>query len=106
MSVIMTGISSIDELGLNTLMCVPVGISGRQLGALYVDDVVVQREFSEVDLGHLEMIAHQLGLSFSANPDLLEVACGEIAKQSETQRLRLEIARLKEELAELRPEDI
>jgi diguanylate cyclase (GGDEF)-like protein len=92
--------SSIDRLGLNTVMCVPILVGREVFGALYADDTVANREFGERDLSHLEMIAHQLGLSLSANLELYQSATGGIVDtdKGEAARLRDEVARLRAEL--------
>ena len=93
--------SSIDKLGLNTVMAVPLIVAGEQvLGVLYADDTTANREFGDTDLSHLELLAHQLALTLAANPSLFEAASGRSDKH-ETARLREEVARLKKELSGL-----
>lgn len=92
--------SSIDRLGLNTVMCVPLRAHDAPVGVLYADDTVANREFGEKDLSHLEMIAHQLGLTLAANPELYQAALGEVGEKDETARLRNELLRLKAQLVQ------
>lgn len=96
--------SSIDRLGLNTVMCVPVLVGNQVFGALYADDTVANREFGPADLSHLEMMAHQLGLSLAANVKLYQLAAGRNPPpdREETASLREEVARLRAELEGLR----
>lgn len=98
--------SSIDRLGLNTVMCVPIFVSGKEVfGVLYADDTVANREFGARDLAHLEMMAHQLGLSLAASVALYRAALGEKendAAPDETARLRSEVERLRLELEHAR----
>jgi diguanylate cyclase (GGDEF)-like protein len=92
--------SSIDKLGLNTVMAVPLKVGDDVLGVLYADDTTVNREFSDTDLSHLELLAHQLALSVSANPRLFEELSGR-TEERETARLRDEVSRLKAELQQV-----
>ena len=92
--------SSIDKLGLNTVMAVPLKVGDDVLGVLYADDTTVNREFSDTDLSHLELLAHQLALSVSANPRLFEELSGR-SEERETARLRDEVSRLKAELEQV-----
>ncbi len=95
--------SSIDRLGLNTVMCVPLLIGGEPIGALYADDTIASREFKEGDVTHLEMIAYQLGTSLAANPELHQLVAGRAGDDpAETARLRDEVLRLRAELEQLR----
>ena len=95
--------SSMDRLGLSTVMVVPLLVGGQVLGALYADDTVSKREFSHMDLAHLEMMAHQLALGVAANPDLKAAAWGKTRDElDETQKLRREVTRLREELQQLK----
>ncbi|MCA8920645.1 MAG: diguanylate cyclase [Planctomycetes bacterium] len=96
--------TSIDRLGLNTVMVVPLLVSGQPIGVLYADDVVKKREFSQLDLNHLEVIAHQLALSLAANNALSAVAFRHEIDLAETTRLRLEVSRLRAELKRLQDE--
>ncbi len=94
--------SSIDRLGLCTVMCVPLLVGGEPLGVLYADDTVSSREFMETDLAHLEVIAYQLGTSLAANPALFAAITGRRSDDAaETIRLRDEVARLRAELEKL-----
>ncbi|MEZ6186882.1 MAG: diguanylate cyclase [Planctomycetota bacterium] len=98
--------TSIDRLGLNTVMVVPLLVSGQPIGVLYADDVVKKREFSQLDLSHLEVIAHQLALSLAANSALSAAAFRREIDLTETTRLRLEVSRLRAELKRLQgPEE-
>lgn len=94
--------SSVDRLGLHTVMCVPIFVSGKEVfGVLYADDTIANREFGARDLSHLEMIAHQLGLSLAASVSLYRAAQGEKEAEipaDETSRLRSEVLRLRLEL--------
>lgn len=92
--------SSIDRLGLNTVMAVPLTVADQLIGVLYADDTTVNREFGDRDLAHLELMAHQLGLSLAANPALYEAVSGR-TEERETARLRAEVIRLKAELERL-----
>ena len=94
--------SSIDRLGLNTVMCVPLRVGQRTIGVLYADDTVANREFGEQDLAHLEVISHQLGLTLASNPELYEAASGQAPATDDTARLRAEVERLKSELEEVK----
>ena len=95
--------SSMDRLGLSTVMVVPLLVGGQALGALYADDTVSKREFSHMDLAHLEVMAHQLALSLAANPDLKAAAFGRNKDEmDETTRLRREVSRLRDEIKQLR----
>lgn len=97
--------TSIDRLGLNTVMVVPLLVSGEPIGVLYADDVVKKREFSQLELNHLEVIAHQLALSLAANSALSAVAFRRDVDLTETTRLRLEVSRLRAKLKRLEEED-
>jgi transcriptional regulator with GAF, ATPase, and Fis domain len=92
--------SSIDRLGLLTVMAVPLSVAGEPFGVLYADDTTANREFGDVDLAHFEMMAHQVALTLSANPQLYEAASGR-SEERETTRLRAEVARLKAEMRDL-----
>lgn len=98
--------SSVDRLGLHTVMCVPIFVSGKEVfGVLYADDTIANREFGARDLSHLEMIAHQLGLSLAASVNLYRAAQGEKDAEfpaDETSRLRSEVLRLRLELEQAR----
>ncbi|MBL4844301.1 MAG: diguanylate cyclase [Planctomycetes bacterium] len=100
--------SSVDRLGLNTVMCVPIFVSGKEVfGVLYADDTIANREFGPRDLSHLEMIAHQLGLGLASSVTLYRAAQGETldeegAGEDETSRLRSEVLRLRLELEQTR----
>jgi diguanylate cyclase (GGDEF)-like protein len=97
---------SIDRLGLSTVMCVPLIAAGeRPLGVLYADDSTAHREFSQVDLSHLEVMANQLALSLQANHRLLtHVSPKARAEFEETRSLKDEVARLRAELEKERLE--
>ena len=94
--------SSIDKLGLNTVMVVPITIDEVIAGALYADDTIAKREFGHMDLAHLEVIAHQLSLSLAANRDLFRLvgAGSDLGAKGdpETIRLKREVERLRAEL--------
>ena len=95
--------SSMDRLGLSTVMVVPLMVGGQALGALYADDTVAKREFSHMDLAHLEVMAHQLALSLAANPDLKAAAFGKSREElDETAKLKREVDRLRDELQRLK----
>jgi len=94
--------SSIDKLGLNTVMVVPLLAGGRTLGVLYADDTTARREFSHLDLAHLEVMAHQLAMSLSANPELRAAALGAAEDDlDETTKLRHEVERLRRQIEEM-----
>jgi GAF domain-containing protein len=94
--------SSIDKLGLNTVMCVPLLFGERTFGVLYADDSTSHREFTQTDLAHLEVMANQLALSLMANPRLQAVASGGAPEAPETRSLKDEVARLRAELDRLK----
>jgi diguanylate cyclase (GGDEF)-like protein len=95
--------SSIDKLGLNTVMCVPLLVGDRALGVLYADDSTSHREFTQTDLAHLEVLANQLALSLMANPRLQAlVSGGRTDPAEETRSLKDEVARLRAEVEKLR----
>jgi diguanylate cyclase (GGDEF)-like protein len=94
--------SSIDKLGLNTVMCVPLLVGDRALGVLYADDSTSHREFTQTDLAHLEVLANQLALSLMANPRLQALVSGIRADAEETRSLKDEVARLRAEVEKLR----
>jgi diguanylate cyclase (GGDEF)-like protein len=94
--------SSIDKLGLNTVMCVPLLVNDRALGVLYADDSTSHREFTQTDLAHLEVLANQLALSLMANPRLQALVSGIRADAEETRSLKDEVARLRAEVEKLR----
>jgi diguanylate cyclase (GGDEF)-like protein len=99
--------SSIDKLGLNTVMVVPLTVNEQIVGALYADDTIAKREFGHMDLSHLEVIAHQLSLSLAANRDLFDLVCGADTprRDPETLRLQAEVERLRAELDNLKQQD-
>jgi len=101
--------SSIDKLGLNTVMCVPLLVGDRALGVLYADDSTSHREFTQADLAHLEVLANQLALSLMANPRLQALVSGvgssgayRLEAAEETRHLKDEVARLRAEVEKLR----
>lgn len=101
--------SSIDKLGLSTVMCVPLLVGDRALGVLYADDSTSHREFTQTDLAHLEVLANQLALSLMANPRLQALVSGiavsgpqRLDAAEETRSLKDEVARLRAEVEKLR----
>lgn len=94
--------SSIDKLGLNTVMCVPLLVGDRAIGVLYADDSTSHREFTQTDLAHLEVLANQLALSLMANPRLQAVVTGGRLEDPETRNLKDEVQRLRAELERLK----
>ncbi|MBX3468154.1 MAG: diguanylate cyclase [Planctomycetes bacterium] len=94
--------SSIDKLGLSTVMCVPLLVGDRALGVLYADDSTSHREFTQADLAHLEVLANQLALSLMANPRLQALVSGIRPDLDETRNLKDEVARLRAEVERLR----
>lgn len=95
--------SSIDKLGLNTVMCVPLLFGERTpFGVLYADDSTSHREFTQTDLAHLEVMANQLALSLMANPRLQAAVSGSPPEAPETRSLKDEVARLRAELERLK----
>jgi diguanylate cyclase (GGDEF)-like protein len=94
--------SSIDKLGLNTVMCVPLLVGERALGVLYADDATSHREFTQADLSHLEVMANQLALSLMANPRLQSLIAGLPNHAEETRNLKDEVARLRAEVERLK----
>jgi diguanylate cyclase (GGDEF)-like protein len=96
--------SSIDRLGLNTVMCVPLVAGEATFGVLYADDTTAKREFTQMDLSHLEVMAHQLSLTLAANPRAYArlLPCeATLGALDETQRLRDEVERLREQVRRL-----
>jgi len=93
--------TSIDKLGLSTVMCVPLVVAGkdRPIGVLYADDSTAHREFTQADLSHLEVMANQLALSLVANPRLVQLLSPKGRPENEeTRNLKEEVQRLRAEL--------
>jgi diguanylate cyclase (GGDEF)-like protein len=102
--------SSIESLRLKTVMCVPLATPGARggaepsapgdglLGALYVDDKAVRREFAQGDLVALEALGNQLSLALAYDPRFIK----ERKADEEVTTMRIELARLREENAKLR----
>jgi diguanylate cyclase (GGDEF)-like protein len=88
--------SSIEQLRLKTVMCVPLVAADRALGALYVDDKAVRREFNNGDVAALEALANQLALTLAYDPRFQAKVADDVTT------LRVELARLREENAKLR----
>ncbi len=54
---------SVFDLKLQTVMCVPLEVKERLLGAIYVDSRAGVREFSEADLAFFSALASQLSIA-------------------------------------------
>jgi len=55
--------TSVMELKLRAVMCVPLVSSGRVIGAVYVDSKAGAREFTELDLALFQSLAQQVTVS-------------------------------------------
>jgi diguanylate cyclase (GGDEF)-like protein len=88
--------SSIESLKLKTVMCVPLVAQERFIGALYVDDKAARREFMTTDVNALEALAQQLALALAYDPRFAQ------RNADETQALKLELMKLREENQKLR----
>jgi transcriptional regulator with GAF, ATPase, and Fis domain len=58
-----SGMASVEDLRLRSVLCLPVLLDGRVEGVLYVDNRLQRGAFSEDDLDFAEMLAGQAGLA-------------------------------------------
>ncbi len=58
-----SGMTSVEELRLRSVMCLPIGFEGRTEGVLYVDNRLQRGAFREDDLELVELFAAQAALA-------------------------------------------
>ncbi len=58
-----SGMASVEDLRLRSVMCVPIGFEGRVEGVLYVDNRLQQSAFGEDDLELIGLFANQASLA-------------------------------------------
>ncbi|MBI4577364.1 MAG: tetratricopeptide repeat protein, partial [Planctomycetes bacterium] len=93
----LAGSSSVAELDLRSVLCVPLRTRGQMCGALYVDHRAEAEAFGRRDREVLEAFADQAGIALE-NARLHQQ---ELARQAELARRAAEVERLNTELAGL-----
>ena len=58
-----SGMASVEDLRLRSVMCLPIQIEGRVEGVLYVDNRLQHNAFSPQDLELVEQLANQAALT-------------------------------------------
>ncbi|MHC4941502.1 MAG: sigma 54-interacting transcriptional regulator [Planctomycetota bacterium] len=88
-------VQSITNLGLRSVLCVPLILKGEVIGAVYVDNRLDKAVFSEEDLPSLEAFADQTAIAIHNAQQMEELR----EKNSALERNRSEMERMNKRLA-------
>jgi transcriptional regulator with GAF, ATPase, and Fis domain len=90
----LSGMASVEDLRLRSVVCVPIRIEGRAEGVLYVDHRLQEGAFDERDLEALELYASLAGLAILSRRRVEELE----RRNAELEEARTRVARLVDEL--------
>ncbi|MFN0243637.1 MAG: sigma 54-interacting transcriptional regulator [Planctomycetota bacterium] len=90
----LSGMASVEDLRLRSVMCVPVRIEGQVEGVLYLDHRLQQAAFDEEDLELVDLIAHQAAIAILNARRVAELRDQNVRLQES----RKQIERLNEQL--------
>jgi transcriptional regulator with GAF, ATPase, and Fis domain len=82
---------SVVDLGLRSIVCVPLYVGGKVVGAVYLDDSRRSDTFSEADRGLLEGFAHLMAIAIEKSRGHEEVVRANEALVDENLSLRREV---------------
>jgi len=89
-------VQSISNLGLRSVLCVPLILRGEGLGAVYVDNRLNKGVFSEEDRAAVEAFADQAAIALENARHVAELR----SNNRELERIRKELARMNAGLAD------
>jgi transcriptional regulator with GAF, ATPase, and Fis domain/tetratricopeptide (TPR) repeat protein len=85
------GSPSIRTLGLRSIVCVPVHLGGRVIGAIYADDSRRTGAFSEQDQSLLEGLSHLMAIAIERSREHVEVLATNVRLVDENLSLRRQV---------------